>query len=128
MKKVLFILAACLSIALCFTSCKLEIAKLTIEVEGRDHAPIGNRSIYYTTEANVYADLIAPAPDAPLRDNDITDLPSWSTNAYGMVTENIIANLTYAFFVKDEGSNSWKSQTVKLKEGEDKTITFTVNK
>ena len=128
MKKILFAIAACLTLALGFTSCKVETAELTLAVTDYDGYPIADRKIYWTTEASVYASLIAPAPDAPLRDDDIDDLDWLETNAQGIVRETILANLTYVYFVKDEGSSNWQTKTVKAKGGDKLEVTFKVNK
>ena len=128
MKKILFVLAACMTLALGFTSCKLETAKITIAVTDLQNNPIADRPIYWTTEAAVYASLITPAPDAPLRDTEVEDLSYMETNAQGIVTTEIVAGLQYCYLVKDLGSNQWQSQVVKLQGGEEKEITFKVNK
>jgi hypothetical protein len=130
MKKGLFIIAACLTIAFGFTSCKdFGTAEVTLSVVDYDGFPIANRKIYYTEEASFWASIIAPAPDAPFNSDDIDDLQWLETNAAGVVTHKILSNLEYGYFVLDEAvKDGYLFQSVKLKKDEKKEIVFKVNK
>ena len=130
MKKILFILAACLTIALGFTSCKdAGTAEVTLAVVDYEDNPIANRKIYYTTEVNFWASIIAPAPDAPLREDDIDDLSWVETNNQGIVIHQILSGIEYGYFVLDGAvKDGYVFKSVKLKKDEKAEVIFTVNK
>ena len=129
MKKVLFVLAACLTLTLGFTSCNIkEGVKITISVVDANDKPVADREVYYTEDVSLWSSVVAPSPDAPLRDDDIDDLPFYSTNAQGIVEDVILPNLNYYYFVLDKGTNKYQAQSVKGKDGEKKELTFKVNK
>lgn len=129
MKKVLFVLAACLTLSLIFTSCNIkEGVKVTISVVDSNDKPVADREIYYTEDVSLWSSVVAPSPDAPLRDDDIDDLPYYSTNAQGIVEDVILPNLNYYYFVLDKGTNKYQTQSAKGKDGEKIELTFKVNK
>ena len=129
MKKVLFVLAACLTIAFGFTSCNSGVAKVTVEVKDFDNNPIEGRKVYYTDLASVIIEGVLPDPNAPLEEDNDAHLRYGTTGPQGTVTfeYNIWGDLLYFFYVYDEGSNQWREQHVTLKKGYVKELSFQVN-
>ena len=129
MKKVLFVLAACLTIALGFTSCNSGIAKVTVEVKDFDNNPIADRKVYYTDLASVIIGIALPDPNAPIEENNDDHLCYGTTGPQGTVTfeYNIWGDLIYYFYVYDEGANQWREQHVTLKKGYVKELSFQIN-
>ncbi|MBQ3673833.1 MAG: hypothetical protein II928_05105 [Paludibacteraceae bacterium] len=129
MKKVLFVLAACLTIALGFTSCNSGIAKVTVEVKDFDNNPIADRKVYYTDLASVIIGIALPDPNAPIKENNDDHLCYGTTGPQGTVTfeYNIWGDLIYYFYVYDEGANQWREQHVTLKKGYVKELSFQIN-
>ena len=126
MRRLLCIAVACLAVVLCFNSCKLDTAELTVSVMDNSGIPVADRTVYYTNKAALYASLIAPDPI--FTDDAIHGLDSLSTNAQGLVIKPILANLTYVFYVRDEGLNEWIVKSVKAKKDEQAIVEFVVNK
>ncbi|MBR5677570.1 MAG: hypothetical protein IKX20_05480 [Paludibacteraceae bacterium] len=131
MKKVLFIVAACLTLALGFTSCKIETSEVTVSVTDMDGNPINNREVYYTDMASVIIAGLTPDPNTPVVGPDGEYLEFGRTNAQGTVTFVFylgVENLDYYFYVLDEGSRQWKDATVHLKRGKNAEVSFKLNK
>ena len=130
MKKVFFMLLAVMAIA--FTGCKVDNAKVTVSVKDTAGYPVANRYVFYIDKASYIAGAVLPATPTEL----ITGLDEsgWEvveTNNSGVVTFNIAMAVTkakYYFVVYDLGSNQWKEKEVELVRGQNEQIDFVVNK
>jgi len=130
MKKILLVVAACMTIAMGFTSCKVETSEVTVNVTDRDGFPIANREVYYTDMASVIVSGLTPDPSTPITGSDGEELAYGKTDAFGTVTfrfDLAVENLDYYFYVFDEGSRQWRDKTVHLRRGKNAEITFEVN-
>lgn len=130
MKKVLFVTAA-IALAFSFASCKVETSKVTVSVVDLENNPINDREVYYTDMASIIIGTFAPDPNAPLMEDDGDSMSFGRTNAQGTVTFSFdlgVENLDYYFFVLDEGTNQYLSETVHLKRGNNAEVEFKVNR
>lgn len=130
MKKVLFALLAVIAIA--FTSCKIENAKVTLTVQDTAGAPVANRNVFYIDKASyILGAVLPPTPTELITGLDESGWEYVQTNQAGTVTFNVpmaVAHANYYFEVFDEGSNQWVEKEITLVRGQNELIEFTVNK
>ena len=131
MKKILFVFAALLTLAFCFTGCKeTKKAEVEISVVDNDGAPVAERVVLYTDEVSVALDVLIPDPTDPLKDEEDWDNEAKYvvTNAQGyVILRDAIVGIEYAFYTYDEGSRQWLTKNLKIKEGKNE-VKFVVNK
>lgn len=128
MKKVIFALLAVLAIV--FTSCKFESAKVTINVTDKEGAPVAFREVFYTDKVSAILDVVLPpSPDELIGISD-GSFQYVKTNKQGTVTFSEIlgvSKLNYYFIVFDEGSKQWVDKEVTLYRGQDIEVNLEVN-
>lgn len=131
MKKVLFVLAACMTLALGFTGCKkTKLADVEISVVDNQNNPVADRVVIYTDEVSTIISALVPDPSDPLKDEAdwAEEINYVQTNAQGTVTlRNVIVGINYVFYTYDDGSNQWLDKTIKIQEGKN-SVQFQVNK
>lgn len=130
MKKVLFALAA-LVMAVCFTSCEVDTAKVTVTVVNEDGEPVSGRKVYAVDLITAISESALPSPLDPLVDEDGEEYNYRTTGANGTTTFTFTLatrSLTYYFYVPDEGSNDWELKTLKVERGGKQELHIEVNK
>lgn len=124
MKKFAFVLVAML--AMVFTGCKTETAKITVYVEDELGMPVAGSTVLYADYVSLIVDGVLPSPEELVTGmSDCFD--EAVTNVYGMANIDItmsVSKLKYYFLVYNPGTQKWMDKTVELHRGQNEEIDF----
>lgn len=112
--------------AIILTGCSVGTSKVKVTVNDQDGKPVANQVVYYTDMASTIISVVVPNPLDPA---GITDLNWDRTNAQGVCEVEfgqLSKNMTYYFYVYDEGKGKWYDKLVTLKKGDNGEINFVV--
>ena len=131
MKKFLFIAAAALTLAFCFTGCKdIKVADVEISVVDNDNQPVADRVVIYDDAASSIISALIPDPTDPLKSEEdwASEVSYVVTNKQGtVILRDVLVGLRYYFYTYDEGSKQWLTKDIKIEEGKN-SVAFKVNK
>ena len=131
MKKILWIVAACLILTLGFTGCKdVKLADVEISVVDNNDLPIANRVVIYDDAASAIISAVIPDPTDPLKSEEdwAAELNYVVTNSQGtVILRDVIVGNRYYFYTYDDGSKQWLTKDIKIQEGKN-SVGFKVNK